>query len=108
MVSVVFVTERKYIHLTDYAYSVRAAIPGLLKAECFKVLHSSFPTLNSGEALRMTFRLRTQNCIIPRTTVQIAWGESGFLERMFDGEWESAGSGRQATDSEEASQETIR
>jgi hypothetical protein len=108
MVSVVFVTERKYIHLMDYAYSVRAAIPGLLKAECFKVLHSSFPALNSVEGLRMTFRLRTQNCIIPRTRVQIAWGESGFLERMFDGEWESAGSGRQATDSEEASQETIR
>src|SRR6266849_3046170 len=41
MVSIVFVTERKYIYLTDCVYSVGEAVPAWLTPECFKVLHSS-------------------------------------------------------------------
>ena len=40
-VSIIFVTERKYIYLTDCVYSVGETVPGWLTPECFKVLHSS-------------------------------------------------------------------
>ena len=41
MVSIVFVTERKYIYLTDCLYSAGEAVPVELTPVCFKVLHSS-------------------------------------------------------------------
>src|ERR1700674_3609280 len=41
MVSIVFVTERKYIYLSDCVCSIGDAVPGELTPVCFKVLHSS-------------------------------------------------------------------
>jgi hypothetical protein len=41
MVSIVFVTERKYIYLTDCVYSVGEAVPVQLTPQRFKILHSS-------------------------------------------------------------------
>src|SRR4029077_15792850 len=41
MVSMSYLTERKYIYLTDCVHSVGEAVPGVAHPESFKVLHSS-------------------------------------------------------------------
>ena len=47
MVSIDFVNERKYIHLTDSGYLVGQGVPRLRMPGGFKVLHSSFPNPQS-------------------------------------------------------------